>query len=110
MPSAVVTLTVTLLGVRAGAEAVICVSSTTANDVAASGPNVTAVAPVKPWPVMSTLVPPDAGPDVGANDVIDVAGRTAWSSAAALIRPTPHVLDTLAESHTPPGNAVALAA
>jgi len=41
-------LSATLLGVRAGAVAVIDVSSMTAKDVAASGPKRTAVAPVNP--------------------------------------------------------------
>ena len=109
MPSGVVTLTATLPRARAGATAVICVSSTTVKDTAGSGPNFTAVAPVKLRPVMTTLVPPDAGPDVGVNDVTAVGGRTACSSAAALMMPAPHVLDGDAASHTPPGNAVALA-
>jgi hypothetical protein len=107
VPSAVVTLRVTLLGARAGATAVIVVSSTTVNDVAASGPNLTAVAPVKPCPVMATLVPPKAGPELGAKDAMEATGRTARSSAEALMRPTPQVFDGVAESHTPPGKAVA---
>ena len=109
VPSGVVTLTATLPTARAGATAVICVSSRTVNDVATSGPKFTAVAPVKLRPVMMTLVPPVAGPAVGVNDVTAVGGRTAWSSAAALMMPAPHVLDGEAASHKPPGNAVAWA-
>jgi len=37
--------------------------------VAAVAPNVTAVAPAKPVPVMVTEVPPGAGPDVGEIEV-----------------------------------------
>ena len=40
-----------------------------APDVAAVAPNFTAVAPVKLVPVMVTLVPPAAAPDVGEIDV-----------------------------------------
>ena len=58
---------------------------------------------------MSTFVPPDAGPELGENDVMDVAGRTASSNDAALIKPAPHVFDGAAESQTPPGKDVAYA-
>ena len=58
---------------------------------------------------MSTLVPPDAGPELGENDVMDVAGRTARSSDDALIKPAPHVFNGAAVSHAPPGKAVAYA-
>jgi hypothetical protein len=109
VPSGVVTLTATLPTARAGATAVICVSSRTVKDTAGSGPNFTDVAPVKLLPVMTTFVPPVAGPEVGAKDVTAVGGRTAWSSAAALMSPTPHVLEGVVASHAPPGNAVALA-
>ena len=44
----------------------IWVAEFTTKLAAAVPPNCTAVAPVKPVPVMTTLVPPDAGPDVGA--------------------------------------------
>ena len=37
----------------------------TTTPVAAVAPNLTAVAPVSPVPVMVTLVPPAAGPDRG---------------------------------------------
>ena len=43
----------------------IWVSETTVKDVALTVPNMTAVAPVKLLPVMVTVVPPAATPDVG---------------------------------------------
>ena len=48
--------------------AVIVVELTTVNDAATTPPNLTAVAPVKLFPVMVTVAP--AAADVGANDVI----------------------------------------
>jgi hypothetical protein len=45
------------------------VSSTTVKLVAATPPNVTAVAPLKPLPVIVTSVPPDVGPVFGEADV-----------------------------------------
>src|SRR5665213_4370616 len=68
VPFGVVTLTVTA-PVPAGDVAVICVAELTVKIVAFVLPNCTAVAPVKPVPVMTTLVPPVAGPDVGARPV-----------------------------------------
>ena len=50
---------------RRGLMAVIVVSSTTVTPVAAVVPKFTAVAPVKPVPVIVTDVPPAAGPLVG---------------------------------------------
>ena len=52
-----------------GEVAVICVSLTMDTDTAPVAPNFTAVAPVKPEPVMVTVVPPPAGPLVGATRV-----------------------------------------
>ena len=51
--------------VPAGLSAVIVVALTTVTLVAAVGPKSTAVAPVKPVPLIVTNVPPDAGPLVG---------------------------------------------
>ena len=50
---------------RDGVTAVIEVSETTVTELAAVPPIVTAVAPVKPVPVMVTLVPPALGPALG---------------------------------------------
>jgi len=46
----------------------------TAKLAAGAEPKSTAVAPVKPVPVIVTLVPPDAGPMVGETEVILGAG------------------------------------
>ena len=54
----------------AGASAVICVAELTTYDVAAVAPNFTAVAPVKLVPVMTTDVPPPAGPEVGTRPLM----------------------------------------
>ena len=52
-----------------GEVAVIEVAEFTVKLVALVAPNFTAVAPVKPFPVMATDVPPSAVPDVGEIDV-----------------------------------------
>jgi hypothetical protein len=64
VPPGVVTVTLTV-PVPAGEVAVIDVALLTTTPVAALAPKWTAVAPVKLVPVMVTLVPPAAGPDVG---------------------------------------------
>ena len=73
VPPTVVTLTVTE-PVPAAVTAVIWVAELTVKLAAAVLPNCTAVAPVKLVPVMTTLVPPVAGPDVGARPVTVGAG------------------------------------
>ena len=73
VPFGVVTLTVTE-PTPAAVTAVICVAELTTKLAALVPPNWTAVAPVKPVPVMTTLVPPAAGPDVGASPVTVGAG------------------------------------
>ncbi len=44
-------------------------------DVAGAPPKLTTVAPVKPVPVMTTMVPPDSGPLPGARPEIDGTGK-----------------------------------
>ena len=68
VPAAVVTVmsTVPLPG---GLVAVICVAESTVNVVAAVPPKRTPVAPVKPVPVMVTVVPPVTGPLAGKTPV-----------------------------------------
>ena len=61
VPPAVVTVTSTGAGAPAGEVAVIGVAELTVTLVAAVEPKSTAVAPVKPVPVMVTEVPPAAG-------------------------------------------------
>ncbi len=65
MPPPVVTDTPTM-PLPAGAVAVIWVALTTVKLVAAVAPKATAVAPVKPVPVITTLVPPPLPPEAGA--------------------------------------------
>ncbi len=66
VPPAVVTVTSTVAAPSAGEVAVMEVALFTVKLVAAVAPNFTAVAAVKPVPVMATLVPPAVGPLVGA--------------------------------------------
>ena len=73
VPLAVVTLTATD-PVPAAVTAVIDVSEFTTKLAAFVLPNFTAVAAVNPLPVMVTLVPPDAGPDVGDSPVTEGGG------------------------------------
>ncbi|MNM85398.1 hypothetical protein D3C81_975110 [compost metagenome] len=64
VPPVVVTRTSTV-PLPAGAVAVICVALLTVTPVAAVAPKVTAVVPLKPEPVIVTVVPPVVGPEVG---------------------------------------------
>ena len=65
LPPGVVTMTLAVPAVPAGATAVIVVEFTTTTLVAAAPPMVTPVAPVRFVPVMVTLVPAANGPLVG---------------------------------------------
>ncbi len=69
VPPAVVTVTLTVPALPAGAVAVREVADTTVKPVAAVDPKVTAVAPVKLVPVRVTVVPPAVGPLVGLTEV-----------------------------------------
>lgn len=53
----------------------IFVEDTTVKLLAATPPKTTLVAPVKPDPVIVTLVPPAGGPEVG--EILVMAGRMA---------------------------------
>ena len=68
VPAGPVTVTSTVPD-PAGEAAVIWVSDTTVKLAAAVAPNLTAVAPVNPVPVIAVDVPPAAGPDAGARPV-----------------------------------------
>ena len=65
MPAAVDTRMLWVLAAWAGETAVMSVEETTLKLVAATAPKSTEVAPVKPVPVMVTVVPPAGGPEVG---------------------------------------------
>jgi len=79
-----------VLAACAGETAVILVSDTTVKLVAATVPKTTLVAPVKPVPVMVTVVPPDAGPEAGATPVTVGSGalQVKWSAAVSALVPT----------------------
>jgi len=47
-------------------------------------PKLTLVAPVKPWPVIMTLVPPSAGPLTGETPVMVISGPAVWVTAPGL--------------------------
>ena len=75
VPSGVVTVTSTV-PVPAGAVAVIEVSEFTVKLVAGVAPKSTAAVPVKPVPLTETMVPPEAGPEVGLMLVIALLAAT----------------------------------
>ena len=70
VPPGVVTVTSTVPATPVGAVAVIWLELFTEN-VAAVPPKLTPVAPVKPVPLIVTVVPPVVGPDVGLTLVTD---------------------------------------
>ena len=86
-PSAVVTLIPCVPAGRAGATAVICVADTTVK-LTATPPKWTAVAPVKLVPVMVTLVPPRAEPELGLIDVMVGAVAVNRSALEAALEPS----------------------
>jgi hypothetical protein len=65
VPAAVTTTISTTPAIPAGAVAVMLVSLRTVKTPAGTLPNITAEAPVKPVPVIVTLVPPARGPRLG---------------------------------------------
>ena len=65
-----------------GLSAVIVVAFTTVKSVARFGPKSTAVAPVKPVPVIVTMVPPSNGPALGVNPVTLVGVIRSSSSSS----------------------------
>ena len=75
VPPGVVTNTLAVPALPAGVVAVIEVGLTTLRAVAATPPIVTAVAPVKPVPVIVTDCPPTSGPDDGLMAVTVGAAR-----------------------------------
>ena len=78
VPAGVVTKTLAVPANPAGVVAVIVVELATVKLVAAVPPMVTAVAPVKPVPVMVMLVPPATEPLVG-EILVTVGAATAAS-------------------------------
>ena len=70
VPPAVVTRMSTVANRDTGETAVTCVGDTTVNEVASDAPNLTAVAPVRPVPLIVTVVPPATGPVFGEIEVM----------------------------------------
>ena len=66
----------------------ICVAELTTKLARCVPPKLTAVAPVNPVPVMTTLVPPAAGPDVGPSPVTVGAGTKVKVPAEVPVPPT----------------------
>jgi hypothetical protein len=69
-----------------GETAVIDVAEFTVKLLALAEPNLTAVAPVKPVPVMVTLVPPLGGPRLGST-LLTVGAYTNCSRPGGLVAP-----------------------
>src|SRR5690606_27432118 len=90
VPPGVVTVTPTVAGTCTGLTAVICVALFTTKLAAGVVPKLTAVAPVKFVPVMTTEVPPDSGPLSGTSPVIvgTMPVEPAFGPTLALARPT----------------------
>ena len=91
VPFGFATVTSTVPAASAGDVAVTCESSTTEKEVAAVVPNLTAVAPVKPVPVMFTVVPPAVEPEFGLTLVIvgQPPGGRHWEYADVVGPPVP---------------------
>jgi hypothetical protein len=80
-PIGVVTRTFVVAAACAGETATMLVSEFTVTPDAATPPKVTAVAPVKPVPVIVTDVPPATGPDAGDTpDTTGVEPNVNWSA------------------------------
>ena len=92
VPPGVMTVTSTVPGACAGEVAVIWVAETTVKLEAAVAPKWTAVAPVKPVPVMVTEVPPAVGPVVGATELTVGAATKVKSSAEEVAEVPPAVV------------------
>ena len=75
------TVTSTVPAAAAGETAVIDVALVTVKLGAATDPNLTAVAAVKPVPVIVTLVAPEAGPLAGATAVTRATGVNPGASS-----------------------------
>jgi hypothetical protein len=84
LPAGVVTTTLAVPADPAGVVAVMDVELITDTFVAATPPNVTPVAPVKPVPVIVTAVPPAVVPLLGVREVT-VGADTATVSEGSLI-------------------------
>jgi len=95
LPPLVVTVTSTGPGAAAGASAAIDELECTVKDDAAVAPNRMEVAPVKFVPVMVTLVPPVAGPELGLRAVTTGGGGTKVNLSADEVALVPNGVATV---------------
>jgi hypothetical protein len=108
VPPGVVTVTSTVPAEPAGEVAVMLVSLTTVNEVAAVLPKLTAVAPVNPLPVIVTDVPPASGPAVGEIPVTTGATVYVKWSAELVVELPPGVVTVTSTVPASPAGEVAL--
>ncbi len=112
VPAGVVTVTLTLPAALAGDVMVICVAESTVRLVPAVVPNLTAVAPVNPVPVIVTTVPPTKGPLVGDMPVTVGAAVTVvyvnWPADEVALVPAGVVTVTLTIPAAPAGDVMVI--
>jgi hypothetical protein len=105
VPAGVVTVTSTVPRDPAGATALIDEGVTTFTEVAGLGPNMTAVAPVNPVPVIVTGVPPVVGPDDG---LMPVTVGAYVNTSSGLVAEVPAGVVTVTSAVPVPAGAVAV--
>ena len=108
VPPGVVTVTSVTPAAPGGATTVIWLSETTVKLVAATVPNWTAVAPVKPEPVMVTAVPPAVEPDGGLTPLTTGAGTQVNWSLEEVAEVPPGVVTVTSVTPAAPGGATAV--
>ena len=106
VPFGVVTVTSTV-PVPAGLSAVIVVALTTVTFVAGTVPKSTAVAPVKPVPVIVTNVPPAAGPEDGLRPVT-IGAATYVKRSADDVSDVPPAVTTVTSTVPAPAGLTAV--
>ena len=107
VPPSVVTV-ISTVPVPAGAVAVIWLAEMTAKLAALVAPNLTAVAPEKPAPVIVTDVPPAPGPAVGEIDVTVGGATYVYWSATVVADVPPTVVTVTSTVPAAPAGAVAV--
>src|SRR5207302_848471 len=111
VPNGVVTVMCTVPASSAGDTAVITwsgVFTSLVKDAASVDPNFTDVAPVKPVPVIVTVVPPAVGPAVGLTEVTVGASRYKNSSETDVADVPPTVVTRTCTGPAACGGAVAV--
>jgi hypothetical protein len=110
VPSGAVTVTSNVPAGKVGDDAVMVVDETTVNEIALVAPNVTAVAPVKPVPVIVTIAPPACAPVAGLTFVTVGPGvaKENRSAALAVLVPPGVVTATSTVPVAPAGDVVVI--